>query len=125
MENKIQEFIQSQELFNKSDQLLLAISGGIDSVVLAHVLKKLHYDFVLVHCNFQLRGEDSLKDEKFVKHLAIDLDCEVLVKRFEIDKDKKSVQLQARNFPCQSVHKMPIIVSECLQSANQWWVRQK
>lgn len=93
---KVAHFIQDKALFNKEDKLLLAISGGIDSVVLAHVLKKLGYDFHLLHCNFQLRGEESELDEKFVRHLAIDLDCEVDLKRFEVQKENGSIQLQAR-----------------------------
>ena len=97
MLDKVQNFILQNSLFKQGDKLLLAISGGMDSVCLAHVLKKLGYHLELVHCNFQLRGEESLGDEKFVKHLGIDLDYEVKVKRFSIDKKKESVQLQARN----------------------------
>jgi tRNA(Ile)-lysidine synthase len=95
MIHKVKQFIKDNHLFTPEDKLLVAISGGMDSVCLAHVLKDLGYSIVLVHCNFQLRGEESISDEKFVRHLAIDLDCEVQVKRFEID--TKSVQLQARN----------------------------
>ena len=95
MIHKVKQFIKDNHLFTPEDKLLVAISGGMDSVCLAHVLKNLGYSMVLVHCNFQLRGEESIADEKFVRHLAIDLDCEVQVKRFEID--TKSVQLQARN----------------------------
>lgn len=93
---KVKTFIEEKKLFAKQDSLLVAISGGIDSVVLAHCLKKLEYPFRLVHCNFQLRGEESNQDEKFVRHLAIDLDCEIDVKRFDLNKENGSIQLQAR-----------------------------
>ncbi len=49
---------------------MVAISGGIDSTVLAHVLQQLKFDISLAHCNFRLRGSASDKDQLFVKNLA-------------------------------------------------------
>ena len=57
----------NQELpFLKECKLLIAISGGIDSVVLAHLCKVININFALAHCNFNLRGNESDADEDFV-----------------------------------------------------------
>lgn len=93
--------IIKNHLFNKRDRLLLAISGGVDSVVLAHLLKQAKYGFSLAHCNFKLRGNDSDLDEKFCRKLASELGVEILVKQFDVPKyareKKVSIQMAARN----------------------------
>ena len=73
MLHDFQEHINHKFPFLKGKKILLAISGGIDSVVLAHLLHQSKYDVALAHCNFQLRGEDSDLDEAFVKKLANEL----------------------------------------------------
>jgi len=82
------------------DKFLLACSGGLDSVVLAHLCSQCALDFSLAHCNFKLRGKESDKDEKFVRELAKKLDRSLFVKDFEtLDyaRDQKvSVQMAAR-----------------------------
>jgi len=67
---QFKEFISKNNLFSAKDKLLLAVSGGIDSVVLTELCKQSEYYFGIAHCNFQLRGEDSERDEKFVTELA-------------------------------------------------------
>ncbi len=80
---KFKEYIKQQNLFQPKDKLLLAVSGGVDSVVLCELCKQAGYDFTIAHCNFQLRGEESERDEKFVRELGKKYDVEVLVKKFE------------------------------------------
>lgn len=63
-------FVKKNNLFTKESRLLLAISGGLDSVCLFHLLLKSNCNFEVAHCNFQLRGNDSNEDESFVKSLA-------------------------------------------------------
>jgi tRNA(Ile)-lysidine synthase len=95
-----QEFIIKENLFSPKDKLLLAVSGGVDSVVLCELCQLAGYDFVIAHCNFQLRGQESEKDERFVRSLGEKYAKEVLVKRFETEKyasEKKiSIQVAAR-----------------------------
>ena len=77
------DFIKEQHLFQSKDKLLLAVSGGIDSVVLCELCKQAGYEFAMMHCNFQLRGEESERDEQFVRAIAEKYGVEVMVKRFE------------------------------------------
>lgn len=86
--------------FLKSKKLLIAISGGVDSVVLTHLLHQLNFDISLAHCNFQLRGEENDKDEEFVKNLGKKLGISTHTTRFNTneyaDSNKLSTQLAAR-----------------------------
>jgi len=91
------DYIIKESLFNRHEHLLLAISGGLDSVVLAHLLKHNDFKFSLAHMNFQLRGEDSNQDEQFVRDLAHKLEVEIFIKRVEIKEELGSTQLQARD----------------------------
>ncbi len=70
MIDKIQRTIDNLHLFSRDDRLLVAISGGADSVFLFFALKELGYDMQLAHCNFNLRGKESDEDERFVSHLS-------------------------------------------------------
>lgn len=64
---RTKQYISDNNLFAYNHKLLLAVSGGIDSMVLWDILKKLNYHFIVVHCNFQLRGEESNADEEFIR----------------------------------------------------------
>jgi 3'-phosphoadenosine 5'-phosphosulfate sulfotransferase (PAPS reductase)/FAD synthetase len=66
--------LQQDGLLQTGDKVLLAVSGGLDSVVMAHLLHGLGYATAVAHCNFQLRGADADGDEAFVKDLAKQLD---------------------------------------------------
>lgn len=70
MRAKIQEHINQHLSFLKDKKILIAISGGIDSTILAHIFHDLHFDLSFAHCNFKLRGKESNKDEEFVKALG-------------------------------------------------------
>jgi tRNA(Ile)-lysidine synthase len=65
-------------LFGK--KLLLATSGGLDSMVMAHLFKSLNFEFALAHCNFQLRGKESLEDQFFVQNYAEANDIPVFIR---------------------------------------------
>ncbi len=97
---KFIEFIKKENLFQPKDKLLLAVSGGVDSVVLCELCKQAGYDFVIAHCNFQLRGGESERDEQFVRELSKKYNAEIFVKKFDTDKyseeNKVSIQVAAR-----------------------------
>ena len=100
MEEKFEKNIIKKKLFEKKDKLLLAISGGVDSVVLAYLLNKLNYKFDLVHCNFNLRAKESKLDEQFCLTTAKQLKVKIFIKQFKLEeyckKNKISIQMAAR-----------------------------
>ncbi len=99
--DKFKAYIKQQDLFHPKDKLLLAVSGGVDSVVLCELCKQAGYDFAILHCNFQLRGEESERDESFVKELGVKYGVEVLIERFDTlnyaEEMKLGIQEAARN----------------------------
>lgn len=70
--DKVAQTIKRHDVI-PSRRVIVALSGGRDSVALLRVLTKLGYECEAIHCNFSLRGEESLRDEKFVKQLCKNL----------------------------------------------------
>lgn len=97
---KFQDFITANELFAPDERVLLAVSGGVDSVVMCHLFHLAGFDFGIAHCNFQLRGEASEGDAIFVKALAAKLGVPFFSKSFDTqafaDEQKISIQMAAR-----------------------------
>ena len=95
-----QEHINTRLPFLNKSRLLIAISGGADSVVLTHLCYKLNLNIALAHCNFNLRGDESDADEAFVLDLAEDLDLEVFIESFDTEAyaqtHRRSIQMAAR-----------------------------
>jgi tRNA(Ile)-lysidine synthase len=93
-------FIEQNNLFNTSHKVLLAVSGGKDSVLMAHLFKQAGFTFGIAHCNFSLRAGESLRDEAFVKSLAESLDvpfhCETFNTRSYAKAKRLSTQMAAR-----------------------------
>ena len=81
-------------------KLIIAVSGGVDSIVLFHLCLKLKLNFFVAHCNFKLRKKESDLDEKFVRDLAIKHNIKFYTKSFNTKKlsnnDNKSIQMVAR-----------------------------
>ncbi len=100
MIERFQAFILDKKLFDKGDKVLLAVSGGTDSVVMADLFSECGYDFGIAHCNFKLRGEESDRDELFVKDLAKRKGVDFYTKEFDTrgfaEKNKLSIQMAAR-----------------------------
>jgi tRNA(Ile)-lysidine synthase len=121
-------FIKKEDLFQPKDKLLLAVSGGVDSIVLCELCHQGGFDFIIAHCNFQLRGGESERDELFVRNLSDKYGVKVLVQNFETEnyanKNKLSIQVAARelryNWFNQIVNGQWSIDSyESLMSSNQ------
>lgn len=100
MLEQFQKHIENHLNFLNKSKVLIAISGGVDSVVLAHLCHKLGVNIALAHCNFNLRGSESDADEDFVLALAEDLEVEVFIESFETEvyakEHKRSTQMAAR-----------------------------
>lgn len=94
------KFVSKEKLFIPHDRVLLAVSGGIDSVVMADLFQRAGFVFDIAHVNFHLRGEESDRDELFVRKLAENYMVQVFVRHFETAriarKNKVSVQVAAR-----------------------------
>lgn len=98
--DKFIEVVKKKNLFTVKDKLLLAVSGGVDSVVLCELCHLAGFDFTIAHCNFQLRGEESERDEMFVRDIGEKYKIDVKVRKFETEKfaeeNKLSIQEAAR-----------------------------
>jgi tRNA(Ile)-lysidine synthase len=92
----VADFIYEKQLFLPTDRILVAVSGGCDSIVLFDVLRKLGFDIGIAHCNFQLRGEESEADELFVQTLAQQYKIPYFVTRFDTQNyaEQKNVSIQ-------------------------------
>lgn len=96
-----QNHISQNLSFLKESKILIAISGGLDSVVLGHLCYQLKLNIAFAHCNFNLRGNESDEDEAFVLQLAEELNIECFVEHFDTlayaKANKQSTQMAARN----------------------------
>lgn len=100
MLTNFKKHIEENFSFLKGKKSLIACSGGVDSVVLMHLVKNLNLEIALAHCNFSLRGEESDGDEQFVVALAENLDVPIFSETFDThkyaDEQKVSTQMAAR-----------------------------
>lgn len=91
-----QNHIQNNLPFLSKSKLLIAISGGLDSVVLTHLCHTMKLNIALAHCNFNLRGAESDADEDFVLQWAEDLEVEVFIESFDTEAYAKTHQLSTQ-----------------------------
>ena len=98
---KFLAYVIKENLFAKKDHLLIAVSGGADSTVLCALCAAANFSFSLAHCNFQLRGEESDRDELFVKKLSEKYNVTLFLKTFDTVShaklNKTSIEETARN----------------------------
>ena len=100
MIEKFRKYIENQHLINKGDRILVALSGGVDSMVLAELLRRCGYDIAFAHCNFHLRGAESDGDEQFVRNYAERVGMKLFVNQFDTisyaESHKLSIEMAAR-----------------------------
>ena len=95
------EFIEQNSLFTPASKVLAAVSGGMDSVLMAHLLKAAGYNFGIAHCNFMLRGPEADADQQFTMRLAKSLGVTFHTVNFNTQQyaaeNKISIQMAARD----------------------------
>src|SRR5690349_21550068 len=100
MLDKLKKHISQNFPFLENSKLLLAVSGGIDSMIMVHLFNELKYSIALAHCNFQLRGLESFGDQNFVQEYAAANEIPLFLTQFDTEafaKDYKlSTQIAAR-----------------------------
>lgn len=102
MQNVLHQFRENlNQIDFHSSRFLLAVSGGIDSMVLSELFLRCELNFSIAHCNFQLRGIDSEADEAFVKNYCVENQIEFFSKKFNVKEYKQSgnysTQMAARD----------------------------
>lgn len=101
LEQRVQSFITQHGLLAPGAKVLIALSGGADSVALLRMLIRLGYGCYAVHCNFHLRGEESNRDEGFVTELCRSLEVPLEVLHFDTEvyaaEHKISIEMAARD----------------------------
>lgn len=97
---RLMGYIEKEHLLMPHDKILLTVSGGKDSMLMAHLFAKAGYNIAIAHCNFQLRGEDSEQDEVLVRKFATENSIPIFVKHFDTKAYAKeqqiSIQMAAR-----------------------------
>ena len=100
MLQETKEYIREKINVGKNDKILLAVSGGIDSMVMSSILIDLGYIVSIAHCNFSLRGEESDSDQEFVNKYASDREVPIYNKKFDTAEYARnhglSIQMAAR-----------------------------
>lgn len=93
-------FIEQNTLFTPNSKILAGVSGGMDSVLMTHLLKAAGFNFGIAHCNFQLRDDEALRDQEFCNSLANQLRVPFHTINFDTRNyaadNKVSIQMAAR-----------------------------
>jgi tRNA(Ile)-lysidine synthase len=100
MQERLQDFLLEEIHVKKTDRILLAVSGGADSMVMLHLMNVLEYEIEVAHVNFGLRGDESDEDQRFVESICKQLNIKFHTIKFDTkaisEQRKKGIQLVAR-----------------------------
>lgn len=106
MLRRVQKYIRDKKLLEKGDRVLVCVSGGADSMALLDVLQRGGYDCIVAHCNFHLRGEESDRDEAFVRRLGIQEFRDLGVQKFKrLGESNEEIRVHVRHFDTMSYAK--------------------
>lgn len=101
LDRLVEQFINYHHLISRDDTVLVGLSGGADSVALLTALCENGYKTVAAHCNFHLRGEESMRDEAFCRKLCRERGIELIVKDFDVEARRRetgeSVEMACRS----------------------------
>lgn len=100
MQQKVLSYLEQHQLLTLQQPVLVACSGGADSVALLHILLQAGFTCTALHCNFHLRAEESNRDEAFLAHLCEQWNCPLIVQHFDTQAyaatHKLSIEMAAR-----------------------------
>lgn len=100
IQKKVAQYIDTEHLLSSKDKVIVALSGGADSVALLRILHTLGYSCEAAHCNFHLRGTESDRDEEFVRKLCKTMGISLHTVHFETEQyaieNKISIEMAAR-----------------------------
>lgn len=101
IQSDFEAFIKKEGLCQPGDRIILAVSGGMDSMLMLHLFAGVGYEFAVAHCNFSLRGEDSDRDEQLVREVSERLALPFYVRTFDTEGYAQShgisIQMAARD----------------------------
>lgn len=110
LERHIESTIEERGLLRRSSPVLVALSGGADSVALLSVLTSLGYDCIAAHCNFHLRGAESIRDMRHAEKIARQLGTNIYIKEFDVAEQMKksgeSVEMACRTLRYEWFHEL-------------------
>ncbi|MFI3318138.1 MAG: tRNA lysidine(34) synthetase TilS [Rikenellaceae bacterium] len=100
LQQNLTKYIEREKLLSAGDKVLLTVSGGVDSMVLLDLFAQSEYEIGVAHCNFQLRGQESMEDEVLVEQLAKKHGVPFYNRRFEtkeeMERTGESMEMAAR-----------------------------
>ncbi len=110
MLDAFRSYIEKENLFTSDDKLVLAVSGGVDSMVMLDLFQRMDADFVVAHCNFRLRGAESDGEEVFLQDYCGEHGIELYVKHFDTKEYAQlegiSIEMAARELRYEWFHQL-------------------
>lgn len=100
----VRSFIKSHKLIDPNKKTIVSVSGGVDSIVLAHVLHKLNFQIELLHFNHGTRPVENSKEENFIKKFASSIESHLMIRKFEMNLEQSNFENTSRDLR-KKIHK--------------------